>query len=128
MRKFGAALSGIDQQHRQESHTGRISTVGDGGRSIAMANMSNSQLRDLIPISPYGVASSPPVGLKAFAIVSDNNENDGMIGVYDPNRPKCKPGNSVLYSSGGAKVECIGDKVYVNGVDILSEIEALKNK
>lgn len=128
MRKFGAALTGVDQPHKQESHVGRILTVGDGGRSVSMSSVSSSQLRDMIPISPYGIASSPPVGLKAFAIVSNDDNDDGIIGVYDPNRPKCKPGNSVLYSSGGAKVECIDKKVYINGVDILSEINSLKNK
>lgn len=119
MKKFGAALNGISEPHRRESHIGRISTVGSGGKSIAVTNMNNSQLRGLVPIMPYGISSSPPVGLMAFVLVANNSGNDGIVGVYDPNKPSCNPGDSMMYSSGGAKIHCKGNRVLINDIDIL---------
>ena len=54
-RKLGQALNGVAEPHRRESHIGRISTVGSGGRSISVDNMNNSQLRNLVPVAPYGM-------------------------------------------------------------------------
>jgi hypothetical protein len=122
---FGSALNGVAEPHRRESHIGRISTVGDGGKSIAITNMNNSQLRNLVPIMPYGVSSSPPTGLMSFVLAANNSGRDGIVGVYDPNKPSCSPGNSMLYSSGGATVHCSGSKVLINNKDILQEIDNL---
>lgn len=129
MRKsFGSALRDVGQPHRQESYNGRISTVDDGGKSISVVNMNNSQLRNLIPIMPYGMASSPPVGLMAYVIISGSAKRDGIIGVYDPDKPRCNPGDSMLYSLGGASVHCNGNTVLINGIDILQEIDDIKGK
>ena len=125
---FGSALNGVAEPHRRESHIGRISTVGNGGKSIAITNMSNSQLRDLVPIMPYGISSSPPAGLMAFALAANNSGRDGIVGVYDPNKPSCNPGDSILYSSNGATVHCSGNSVLINGKDILSEMNDLLDK
>lgn len=127
-KSFGSALRDVNTPHRRESYLGAISTVSDGGRSVTVTNMNNSQLRNLMPIAPYGVASSPPVGLMAYVLVSENSKRDGILGVYDPNRPLCSPGDSILYSSGGASVHCRGDSVLINGRDILGEIDNIKNK
>lgn len=128
MRKtFGHALNGVSEPHRKESYVGRVSTVGNGGRSVSVTNMNSSQLRNLKPIMPYGISSSPPTGLMAFVLVSDNSSKDGIIGVYDPNKPSCTPGNCMMYSYGGASVYCNGDRVLLNGRDVLKEIDEIKN-
>ena len=110
-KRFGAALNGIDQPRKRESHIGRISTVSNGGRSMSVANMHNSQLSNLVPVMPYGISSSPIPGLMSFVLAGNNSGSDGMVGVYDPNKPSCNPGDSMLYSSGGARVHCNGGKV-----------------
>lgn len=125
-KKFGAVLNSVGQPHRRESHIGRISTVGSGGRSLSVNNGNNSQLRNLVPIMPYGISSSPVTGLMAFVLESDNDGNDGIVGVYDHNKPNCNPGDCIMYSSSGATVKCVGDKVLINDVDVLDEIEKLK--
>lgn len=126
MRSFGAALNGVAEPHRQESHVGKVETVGSGGKSIAVTNMNNSQLRNLVPIMPYGIASSPPPGLMAFVLVTQNSGKDGIVGVYDENKPACSPGDSMLYSKGGATVKCTGSTVLLNGRNVLKEIDELK--
>lgn len=127
-KKFGAALNGVDQPHRRESHIGKISTVGSGGRSISVDNGNNSQLRNLVPIMPYGIASSPPTGLMSFVLVANNSGRDGIVGVYDPNKPSCSSGNCMMYSSGGATVHCKGGSVLLNNRNVLNEIDDLKQK
>lgn len=126
MKRLGAALNGVAEPHKRESQTGKISTIGDGGKSLTVTNANNSQLRNLIPITPYGISSSPTPGLMAFVLVAQDSGRDGIIGMYDPNKPSCKPGETILYSSGGATVKCSGDKVYINGIDILKEIDDLR--
>lgn len=117
-RRFGGELNGVNEPLRKQMQTGKISTVGDGGKQASVTNMSGSQLRNLMPIAPFGIASSPPVGLLAYTMVLDSQTNNGIIGVYDPNRPSVASGDITIYSAGGAKVECIGSKVLVNGIDI----------
>lgn len=125
---FGSALKGTDKPHRRESHVGRVATVGSGGKSIAVTNMNNSQLRNLVPITPYGISSSPPVGLMAYVLVADNSSKDGIVGIYDPDKPQCNPGDSMLYSSGGASVHCSGSSVLLNNTDVLGKIKTLENE
>lgn len=125
---FGRSLNGVAEPHKSESHIGRVSTVGSGGKSIAVANMNNSQLRNLVPIMPYGISSSPTTGLMAYVLVANNSGRDGIIGVFDPAKPSCSPGDSMLYSSGGASVHCRGKLVLINSVDVLDEIKKLKDR
>lgn len=127
-KSFGRALNGVAEPHRSESHVGQISTVGSGGKSIAVTNMNNSQLRNLVPVMPYGISSSPPAGLMAFVLVANNSGKDGIVGVYDPNKPSCSPGNCMMYSSGGATVQCSGSSVLLNKRNVLNEIDDLKQK
>lgn len=126
MKRFGESLNGIGQSHKRESQAGTISTVGDGGKSISITNAGNSQLTNLVPIMPYGISSSPTIGLMSFALISQDAGRDGMLGVYDPNKPACKPGEIIIYSAGGATIKCSGSRVYINGRDILSEIDNLR--
>lgn len=127
-KSIGDAISGAGVPHRKENYVGKISTVGKGGKSIAVTNMNNSQLRNLVPIMPYGISSSPPAGLMSYVLVADSASKDGIVGVYDPNKPECSPGDSMMYSRGGASVHCNGGSVLINGRDILSEIDDIKKE
>lgn len=128
-RKFGAALNGVAEPHRRESHVGRVATVGDGGKSISVTNMNNSQLRNLVSVAPYGISSSPTSGLMSFVLVIGTGSKDGMIGVYDKDKPSCKPGECIVYSSGGATVKCTSKgKVMINDRDILDEIDKIQKR
>lgn len=128
MKSFGAALNGVSEPHRQESHVGKVETVGSGGKSVAVTNMNNSQLRNLVPIMPYGISSSPPPGLMAFVLVTQNSGKDGIVGVYDEHKPACKSGDCMMYSRGGATVKCTGGSVLINGRNVLKEIDDIKSR
>lgn len=127
-RRLGADLNSVYEPHRRENHVGKISNVGNGGKSISVTNANNSQLRELVPVMPYGISSSPTPGLMSFVIDSGNSGNDGMVGVYDPKKPSCKPGECMMYSSGGATVKCTGKKVMVNDIDLIEEINKMRDK
>lgn len=128
MRRFGSDISGIDNPRKKENNVGKVSTISGDGKTVAVTNMNNSQLRNLKPVSQYGVASSPTPGLQAFVISIDTSDSDGIVGVYDPNRPACKAGETILYSSGGATVKLSGGSVLINGINILGEISAIKER
>ena len=64
----------------------------------------------------------------AFVLVANNSGSDGIVGVYDPNKPPCNPGDSMMYSSGGATIHCNGNVVLINGRNVLQEIDALSRR
>ena len=128
MKRLGAALNGVAEPHKRESQTGKISTVGNGGKSLTVTNANNSQLRNLIPITPYGISSSPTPGLMAFVLVAQNSGKDGIVGVYDEHKPTCKSGDCMMYSKGGATVKCTGGSVLINGRNVLKEIDDIKSR
>lgn len=127
MRKFGQALVGVDNGSKKEGYVGRVSSSSGGGSTVFVANASGSQIKTL-PASQYGISSTPPTGLMAFVIVGQGSDKDGIVGVYDPNRPQCNTGDCMMYSSGGATIKCKNDKVLLNDVDILDEISKIKSK
>lgn len=128
MKRFGEALIGVGEPHRRESHVGKVSTIGEGGRSISITNMNNSQLRNTVPIMPYGISSSPKPGLMAYVLVAQDCSKDGIVGVYDPNKPICSPGECIMYSAEGAMVKCSGKNVTINKRNILKEIDDLNEE
>jgi phage gp45-like len=125
---LGSALNGVDRPHRKDSYVGKVSTTSNGGKSISVTNMNNSKLRNLVPITPYGIASSPPIGLMAYVLIAGDTSKDGIVGVYDPDKPQCRPGDSMMYSSGGASVHCNGGTVLLNNRNVLAEIDNLRKE
>lgn len=101
MRSIGRALSRSGTGSKQDGYVGPIASVDKDGKSMNVNNLSASQLRNLMNMSPYGISSCPTVGMKAQVIVNDYNNNT-VVGVYDKDKPKANPGETILYSIGGA--------------------------
>lgn len=127
MKRFGEELNNMHSgSFTRSTVSGNIASTGNGGKTISINNVQGSVQKNMLSLSPYGFASTPPSGLLAFSVVSDSGGRDGVIGVYDPKKPACAVGNSVMYSSGGANVKCSGSVVTANGRNFLKEIDAIK--
>ena len=127
MKRFGQELNNMHSgSFTRSTVSGSIASTGNGGKTISINNVQGSVQKNMLSLSPYGFASTPPSGLLAFSIVSDSGGRDGVIGVYDPKKPACAVGNSVMYSSGGANVKCSGSTVTANGRNFLKEIDDIK--
>ena len=127
MRKFGAVLNSVDNNHRQEGYVGRVSSSGGGGKNVNITNANNSQIK-AVSATPYGISSTPPSGMMAFVLVGQGSDKDGVVGVFDPNKPSCNAGCCMMYSAGGATVKCSGRSVLINGRNVLSEIDEINKK
>ena len=129
MKRFGQELNNMHSgSFTRSTVSGSIASTGTGGKTISINNVQGSVQKNMLSLSPYGFASTPPSGLLAFSIISDSGGRDGVIGVYDPKKPACAVGNSAMYSSGGASVKCSGSTVTANGRDFLKEIDDIKAK
>lgn len=103
MRRIDKTLQSAGSSHRQENYIGPLASTSSGGHNANVNNLYNSQVRNAKMMMPYGVSSCPPSGIKAQAIVNNNNDNV-VVGVYDPSRPMVNTGDICLYSSGGCAV------------------------
>lgn len=127
MKRFGEELNNMRSgSFTRSTASGSIASTGNGGKTININNAHGSVQKNMLSLSPYGFASTPPSGLLAFSVVSDSGGRDGVIGVYDPKKPACAVGNSVMYSSGGANVKCSGSIVTANDRNFLKEIDDIK--
>lgn len=103
MRNFGREISSTNSKKTRDGHIGRISSVDKGGKSMNVNNLNNSQLRELMNVSPYGISSCGKSGMRAQVIVNDDS-NNVVVGIYDPDKPEVEVGEIVLYSIGGCTV------------------------
>lgn len=71
---------------------------------LNIQNTANGEVREVKVVAPYGVSSCPPSGLFAQMIINDD-VNNTCVGVHNPKAPEAKPGEIVLYSSGGAYIK-----------------------
>ena len=127
MKRFGQELNNMHSgSFTRSTVSGSIASTGNGGKMISINNAQGSVQKNMLSLSPYGFASTPPSGLLAFSVVSDSGGRDGVIGVYDPKKPACAVGNSVMYSSGGANVKCSVSTVTANSRNFLKEIDDIK--
>lgn len=82
---------------------------------LNIQNTANGEVREVKVVAPYGVSSCPPSGLFAQMIINDD-VNNTCVGVHNPKAPEAKPGEIVLYSSGGAYIKLGADgSVTING-------------
>lgn len=87
---------------------GRVAS--GSGTMINVQNTVDSEVRELMVVSPYGVSSCPPSGLFAQMIVNGDTNNT-CVGVHNPNAPQVKSGEVILYSSGDAYIKLDSDGV-----------------
>ena len=102
MRRIDQAFKSIDSSHRREAYIGPLASTSNGGHLANVNNLYNSQIKGKT-VMPYGISSRAMGGTKAQTIVNNNSDNV-VVGVYDPDRPHVGVGEICLYSSGGCSV------------------------
>lgn len=100
MRNIGRDMRTMGSEHRRDGYIGPIASTGSGGKLMNVNNLNNSQLRDLLNMSPYGISSRGNSGMKAQVMVNDDS-NNAVVGIYDPDKPEVDVGETILYSDGG---------------------------
>lgn len=75
----------------------------------------SSDFQQLPVVAPFGIAYMPSVGCQTAVVPL--NGSQVCIGVVDENNSGLEPGEIMLYSQGGARIELKNDgNVYINGV------------
>ena len=75
---------------------------------LNIQNTANGEVREVKVVAPYGISSCPPSGLFAQMIINDD-VNNTCVGVHNPKAPDAKPGEVIIYSSGGAYIKLGAD-------------------
>lgn len=111
-----------------QSYSGLISSVGQGGNNINL--LTDVEERGIVSANPYGFVSSPIPDMLGYVVKGTGDEIDGLVGVYDYNRPtSLESGEVALYTKYGQMVKLDDDgnihlntpvnaKAYYNGVEI----------
>jgi hypothetical protein len=98
----------------------KISSILAGGRQANAETYTGSELRELRIMLPYGIASSGLDGMNIQVLI--NGKHSSIVGTYDVNRPDTEPGELILYSKSGSKIEMLNDssvKISANGSAIM---------
>jgi len=92
-----------------------ITSISKSNRTINTKTHSNSEIRGSIVMLPYGISSSGVDGIKAQVLMSDDNYTTSVIGVYDTSRPPTEPGEVVIYTKHGQRIQLLKDGNIVIG-------------
>lgn len=114
MKQFGKDLCNVGSDRRQENYTCTIASISEDGKTANITNMNSSLLRNARIILPYGISCTGNSGMNTHVVLDGNNSC--IMGVFDQSRPLAKPGELILYSSGGAMIRLLTDgSISVNG-------------
>lgn len=100
----------------EESRTGRsklqcmigtISSVLTGGRKVNIKSTTESEVKDVRMMAPYGIASAPYKGMQVQVIYNDGATT--VVGIFDKNKPKINPGDIVIYNKSGSTISLLAD-------------------
>lgn len=84
-----------------------ISSTPDGGKVINVRSGADSEFRDVKTMSPYGISSLAVEGMMIQVMINDGNIT--IVGVYDPSKPDVAPGETIIYSKYGQRIELKAD-------------------
>lgn len=128
---FTSLLRNIERPSERGTVMGVASSIGGDGKTINGQNSSDGEVRDLHVALPYGISSSGIDGIRIQIITNDNN-NNVVVGVIDTNRPKVKSGCITIYDKAGSTISLPGDgDIYINGISfnsILRRLQDLEDK
>lgn len=99
MNKMSTGNKGISTS----SLFGTISSILTGGKLANIKSTSESEVRDVSVMLPYGIASFGFKGMKAHAL--QTGKHISIIGLYDNKRPKTKKGELILYTRDGTQIK-----------------------
>lgn len=115
MAGFAGAFMSAGNKPQEVSDIGKITSTGNGGKRASMSS-NGAELKSMVPVGPYGIASTPPNGVMAYAI-KNTGSSTGFV-IYDKDRPSVSAGNITIYNKSGTKIEVIGNKVTITGTNI----------
>lgn len=134
---IASLMRNIERPFERNTTMGVASSVGGDGHTINGQNTTDGEVRDLHIALPYGVSSSGIDGMR-IQIITNDNQNNVVVGVIDKNRPSVKSGCLVLYDKSGNRIVLNGDgtirlygDVYINDEPIKSiydKLEELEDK
>lgn len=90
---------------------GRI-TSANGDGSVNSLDNSALECRNAKVVCPQGISATPLESVSGQIV--ENEENQSVIGVFDPNRPTARPGEIILYS-GGAQISVYNGTINITG-------------
>lgn len=106
---LGRAMSQTSNQiKKMVVNFGRIASGNH--LQVNIQNTVDGEIRGLKTIAPYGISSCPLSGMFAQMMINGDT-NSVFLGVHNPKAPIAKPGEIILYSSGGAFIKLGSDGV-----------------
>lgn len=94
-----------------QGETGNIRSFSEGKAQVK----GSSDFQQLPVVVPYGIAYVPTSGCKTAVVPLMGSQVS--MGIVDEANHNLQPGEIMLYSAGGAKLELKNDgNVYINGV------------
>lgn len=82
---------------------GSVSSMSADGRTANVQTFGDGETRNNRNMTPYGISSSPLRGMQAQVMINDN-DNTSVVGVFDKDKPKVLPGETIVYSMGGSTI------------------------
>jgi len=86
----------------------RTTSIDASGKYANAEVFNGSEVREMTIMLPYGISSSALDGMGIQVVMSSSN-NGTVVGVDDKDRPVVKPGEVILYSKFGSKIEMLSD-------------------
>lgn len=105
---FVRSLKNMERPIQRNTTMGVASSIGGDGQVINGQHFSDGEVRDLHVALPYGISSSGVDGIR-IQIITNDNQNNTVVGVIDVNRPKVKSGCITIYDKSGSRISLNGD-------------------
>lgn len=124
---FASLLRNIERPIQRNTTMGIASSVGGDGKVMNGQNFNDGEIRDLYVALPYGISSSGLDGIR-MQIITNDNQNNVVVGVIDNNRPSVRSGCITIYDKAGSTISLRGDgDVYINGTSFNSLLNRIRN-
>jgi hypothetical protein len=105
---FASLLRQMERPSYGNTSVGIASSIAGDGKAINGQNYSDGETRDLHFALPYGISSSGMDGIR-IQIITNDNQNNVVVGVIDKNRPKVRSGCITIYDKSGSTITLDGD-------------------
>jgi hypothetical protein len=105
---IASLVRNIERPSERNTSMGVASSIGGDGKIINGQDLSDREVRDLHIALPYGISSSGVDGIRT-QIITNDNQNNVVVGVIDKNRPQVKSGCIIIYDKSGSSISLNGD-------------------
>ena len=117
---MASLLRNIERPMERNTTMGVASSISGDGQVINGQNSHDGEVRDLLFALPYGISSSDMDGMR-IQIITNDNQNNVVVGVIDKNKPPVRSGCITIYDKSGASISLTGDgNIHINGNVIIN--------